>query len=231
MFDDIIVFLISIRMRYTEHLYIFICLQRKIASNKTPAGMPVGTTNFVPAALNTEKINSVMNEVTHIKDKQEDMDGKLDTMKTENEALWREVVSLRQKHLSQQKIVNKLIQFLVSLVSQPRRMQGGITATGSGDLPPALKRRFTPQLAIEGATQAKERRMQEASDIHQSSNAIYGSRSGPIIHEVLPNEGEEEGFGNKTTVTQPISGMKRSWLLNWDYIYIKMVRLCMALNL
>ena len=193
--------------------------------------MPVGTTNFVPAALNTEKINSVMNEVTHIKDKQEDMDGKLDTMKTENEALWREVVSLRQKHLSQQKIVNKLIQFLVSLVSQPRRMQGGITATGSGDLPPALKRRFTPQLAIEGATQAKERRMQEASDIHQSSNAIYGSRSGPIIHEVLPNEGEEEGFGNKTTVTQPISGMKRSWLLNWDYIYIKMVRLCMALNL
>ncbi|KAG7243822.1 hypothetical protein INR49_007126, partial [Caranx melampygus] len=34
----------------------------------------------------------------------------------ENEALWREVASLRQKHAQQQKVVNKLIQFLVSLV-------------------------------------------------------------------------------------------------------------------
>ena len=85
-----------------------------------------------------------MNEVTQIKAQQEDMDGKLDTMKKENEALWREVVSLRQKHLSQQKIVNKLIQFLVSLVSQPRTMRGGIAGAGSA----SLKRPFP--LAIEG---------------------------------------------------------------------------------
>jgi len=36
------------------------------------------------------------------------MDTRLDTMKKENEALWREVVNLRQKHQNQQKIVNKV---------------------------------------------------------------------------------------------------------------------------
>lgn len=34
----------------------------------------------------------------------------------ENELLWREVASLRQKHVKQQQIVNKLIQFLIHLV-------------------------------------------------------------------------------------------------------------------
>ncbi|NXT20502.1 HSF1 protein, partial [Syrrhaptes paradoxus] len=38
----------------------------------------------------------------------------------ENEALWREVASLRQKHAQQQKVVNKLIQFLISLVQSNR---------------------------------------------------------------------------------------------------------------
>ncbi|KAH0617329.1 hypothetical protein JD844_015378 [Phrynosoma platyrhinos] len=39
---------------------------------------------------------------------------------SENEALWREVASLRQKHAQQQKVVNKLIQFLISLVQSNR---------------------------------------------------------------------------------------------------------------
>ena len=42
-----------------------------------------------------------------MKVRQEDMDGKLDTMRNENEALWGEVLNLRQKHSQQQKIVNK----------------------------------------------------------------------------------------------------------------------------
>ena len=36
-------------------------------------------------------MNEVLTEVSLIKDRQEDIDGKLDTMKNENEALWREV--------------------------------------------------------------------------------------------------------------------------------------------
>ena len=37
------------------------------------------------------QVNEVLSEVSLIKDRQEDIDGKLDTMKNENEALWREV--------------------------------------------------------------------------------------------------------------------------------------------
>ena len=37
----------------------------------------------------------MLSEVSLIKDRQEDLDGKLDTMKNENEALWREVGVLK----------------------------------------------------------------------------------------------------------------------------------------
>lgn len=178
-------------LRGQEHLLENI--KRKIASSKAPAGVPVP--NLVPASINSEKINSVVTEVNKIKENQEDMDGKLDTMKKENEALWREVVSLRQKHLSQQKIVNKLIQFLVSLVSQPRgRMPGGLTASGNN----ALKR-SNLSLAFEGAAPSKERKISGSSDIHQIPK--YDQRSGPTIQEVLP----EESVDFMTTETQPKS--------------------------
>jgi len=140
-------------------------------------------------------VNEVLTEVSLIKDRQEDLDGKLDTMKNENEALWREVLSLRQKHTQQQKIVNKLIQFLVALV-QPR--MGG-----------AMKRRYATvpglQLAIEegggsgGPSPAKEPRLEESG--------------GPVIQELAEPEdmGEMTGtelqdflnISQEVTVTTP----------------------------
>lgn len=70
-----------------------------------------------------EMVNEILVEMSQMKEKQEDLDNKLENMKSENEALWGEVLSLRQKHNQQQKIVNKLIQFLVALV-QPRISKG-----------------------------------------------------------------------------------------------------------
>jgi len=124
-------------------------------------------------------VNEVLSEVGQLKDRQEDLDGKLDTMKNENEALWREVLSLRQKHTQQQKIVNKLIQFLVALV-QPRM--------GS------MKRRYPTvpgfQLAIEegggsstGPSSAKEPRLEP--------QVSGGKSSGPIIQEIETGEAGE----------------------------------------
>lgn len=55
--------------------------------------------------------------------KQDHLDSRLENMKRENEALWRELAVLRQKHLKQQQIVNKLIHFLVTIV-QPSRAGG-----------------------------------------------------------------------------------------------------------
>jgi len=121
-------------------------------------------------------VNEVLGEVGQLKDRQEDLDGKLDTMKNENEALWREVLSLRQKHTQQQKIVNKLIQFLVALV-QPRM--------GS------MKRRYPTvpgmQLAIEeagvssmGPSSAKEPRIEK--------QGVGAASTGPIIQEIETGE-------------------------------------------
>ena len=106
-----------------------------------------------------EMVTDFLVEMSQMKDRQDDLDNKLDNMKSENEALWGEVLSLRQKHNQQQKIVNKLIQFLVALV-QPRINKG-------------IKRKFrhpsfpSPKLAIEedniGST-AKEAKVQEISE-------------------------------------------------------------------
>ncbi|CAB3378242.1 Hypothetical predicted protein [Cloeon dipterum] len=67
-------------------------------------------------------INKVLGDVKQVKGRQENLDGKLTSMKRENEALWRELAVLRQKHLKQQQIVNKLIQFLLTVVQSPNRL-------------------------------------------------------------------------------------------------------------
>jgi len=104
-------------LRGQEHLLDQI--KRKItAGNRGGAGI----TPFVPS-IKSEKVNEVLSEVGVLKERQEDLDNKLENMRSENEALWGEVLSLRQKHNQQQKIVNKLIQFLVALV-QPRISKG-----------------------------------------------------------------------------------------------------------
>ena len=66
-----------------------------------------------------------------MKERQEDLDNKLENMRSENEALWGEVLSLRQKHNQQQKIVNKLIQFLSALL-QPRGMKRSFARAAAG---------------------------------------------------------------------------------------------------
>ncbi|KAK0135161.1 Heat shock factor protein 1 [Merluccius polli] len=65
-------------------------------------------------------VTKILNDMQLMKGKQENIDSKITTMKHENEALWREVATLRQKHAQQQKVVNKLIQFLMSLVQSNR---------------------------------------------------------------------------------------------------------------
>uniref|UniRef100_A0A672KM07 Heat shock factor protein 1-like n=1 Tax=Sinocyclocheilus grahami TaxID=75366 RepID=A0A672KM07_SINGR len=70
--------------------------------------------------LNSEEMSKVITDVQFMKGKQESMDSKISTLKHENEGLWREVATLRQKHAQQQKVVNKLIQFLITLARSNR---------------------------------------------------------------------------------------------------------------
>jgi hypothetical protein len=52
--------------------------------------------------------NTVLTEVHDVQDKQEQFSNSLHSLQRENEALWREVANLRQKHHKQQQIVNKV---------------------------------------------------------------------------------------------------------------------------
>lgn len=119
------------------HPYLLEHIKRKIANPKTA--------EVEKATTKTETVNRVLSEVKNMRGRQESLDTRFSAMKQENEALWREVAILRQKHMKQQQIVNKLIQFLVTIV-QPQR--GGLN-TGIG------KRRC--QLMINDAPQSKVR--------------------------------------------------------------------------
>lgn len=92
----------------------------------------------------------MLTEVRNMKGRQEDLDSRIGAMKHENEALWRELAMLRQKHMKQQQIVNKLIHFLVTLV-QP--------STGSGL---SVKRRY-PLMIDDSSRQHKERKLSKVT--------------------------------------------------------------------
>lgn len=59
--------------------------------------------------VKAEFMNNVLSEVKMMRGRQEAVENRLTTMKQQNEALWRELSVLRQKHLKQQTIVNKVV--------------------------------------------------------------------------------------------------------------------------
>ncbi|XP_050600776.1 heat shock factor protein isoform X1 [Bombus affinis] len=140
------------------HPYLVEHIKRKIASNK---GQDPALTPIKP-----ELMNKMLTEVRSMRGRQEHLDSRLGAMKRENEALWRELAMLRQKHLKQQQIVNKLIHFLVTLV-QPSR-SGGLS----------VKRRYP--LMIDDSN--RQRNKQTKLSKSQTSPA------GPVIHELDSSE-------------------------------------------
>lgn len=68
----------------------------------------IGATKPEDRKLPLDQIGKVLNDVKQLRGRQESVDSQLSTMKQENAALWRELALLRQKHLKQQQIVNKV---------------------------------------------------------------------------------------------------------------------------
>nr|XP_023652870.1 heat shock factor protein 2-like [Paramormyrops kingsleyae] len=66
--------------------------------------------------IRQDDLSKILSSVQNIHGQQENMDSRLATLKRENEALWREIADLRQKHNQQQQVIKKLIQFIVTLV-------------------------------------------------------------------------------------------------------------------
>lgn len=142
-----------------DHPYLLEHIKRKISTAKT-------ANVDDKSNIKHEIVSKVLSDVKLMKGRQDSLDNRFLSMKQENEALWREVAILRQKHMKQQQIVNKLIQFLVTIV-QPQRGSG----IGSMGGMSGVKRRF--QLMI--------------NDIPDQTKLRKTSRSssdGPVIREL-----------------------------------------------
>ncbi|XP_076873979.1 heat shock factor protein 2 [Brachyhypopomus gauderio] len=72
--------------------------------------------------LRQEDLSKILSSVQTVHDKQENMDARLATLKRENEALWREMSDLRQKHVQQQQAIKELVQFIFTLVQNNRML-------------------------------------------------------------------------------------------------------------
>ncbi|XP_017078977.1 heat shock factor protein isoform X3 [Drosophila eugracilis] len=95
--------------------YLLDQIKRKISNNKNGDDK---------SALKQEAVSKILSDVKVMRGRQDNLDSRFSAMKQENEVLWREIASLRQKHAKQQQIVNKLIQFLISIVQPSRNMSG-----------------------------------------------------------------------------------------------------------
>lgn len=86
------------------HAYLLEHIKRKIANPK----LIVTSNDSGDKLIKPELMNKMLSDVKFMKGKQESLDAKFSAMKQENEALWREVAILRQKHIKQQQIVNNV---------------------------------------------------------------------------------------------------------------------------
>ncbi|XP_026530406.1 heat shock factor protein 3-like isoform X1 [Notechis scutatus] len=63
-----------------------------------------------------DDLHKVLSEVQEMREQQNSMDIKLESMKRENKALWKEVACLRQKHSQQQQLLSKILEFILGLM-------------------------------------------------------------------------------------------------------------------
>ncbi|XP_013134956.1 PREDICTED: heat shock factor protein 1 isoform X3 [Papilio polytes] len=189
------------------HAYLLEHIKRKIAN---PKSIVASNESGEKILLKPELMNKVLADVKQMKGKQESLDAKFSAMKQENEALWREVAILRQKHIKQQQIVNNLIQFLMSLVQPTRAPNANGNNVG-------VKRPF--QLMINNAayvatsdgpysSRAKNIKLDKEvplEDINEDN-----LEDGPTIHElahddVLHNEASQDSLDPSNFVTVDIA--------------------------
>lgn len=92
-----------------DHPYLLENIKRKLPNPKTGTISNEQFTNTnLKSGSNSELLTKMLSDVNTLKGRQELWDAKLDSMKRENEALWRELAIFRQKHLKQEQIINRV---------------------------------------------------------------------------------------------------------------------------
>ncbi|XP_017146448.1 heat shock factor protein isoform X2 [Drosophila miranda] len=163
-------------------------IKRKISNNKNVDDK---------AVLKPEAVSKILNDVKVMQGRQDTMDSRFSAMKQENEVLWREIASLRQKHSKQQQIVNKLIQFLISIVQPSRNMSG-------------VKRHM--QLMINDSP--------ENGRARTTSETESDAGSGPVIHELseeLLDEVMNPSTGQYDQESVSPQSVERPQSISFDY--------------
>ncbi|XP_042871323.1 heat shock factor protein-like isoform X5 [Penaeus japonicus] len=124
-----------------------------------------------------KSVSKLLCDVRDMKRDQDSMSTKLLGLKRENEALWREYASMRQKFSKQQQIIEKLIHFLIAMVKSPSKTL-------------APKRKFG-HLALEGGEDASSAtaKLNNLTQFTQGTtmDVVTGNTSGiggAQIHEV-----------------------------------------------
>ncbi|CAF0825869.1 unnamed protein product [Rotaria sordida] len=74
--------------------------------------------NYLDSISNRSiELRHLLEDVRNLQTKQTSLSDKLSYMQSENQALWGEIGSLRQKHSKQQQIVSKLMEFLLHIIT------------------------------------------------------------------------------------------------------------------
>ncbi|XP_050422059.1 heat shock factor protein isoform X2 [Adelges cooleyi] len=128
-----------------------------------------------PDIDSVDAISTLIKEVNQIKDKNKMLDSKFMAMKHENECLWRELAVTRQKHMKQQRILNQLIQFLVTLrqPSSSNTLCREVNTNGRYVLP---------------IMHHKPSEKANSSKTFSNSKFKPSTSSGPVIHELDPTD-------------------------------------------
>ncbi|KAE8602322.1 hypothetical protein XENTR_v10013947 [Xenopus tropicalis] len=84
-------------------------IKRKVSSTRPEEGK-----------VRQEDISKILSNAAKVQVQQETIDSRLFTLKRDNEALWREISDLRNKHAQQQQVIRKIVQFIVTLVQNNR---------------------------------------------------------------------------------------------------------------
>ncbi|XP_067142548.1 heat shock factor protein-like [Centruroides vittatus] len=143
----------------------------------------IPVTKSSPNKKKTEILKDIISDVETIHANQETLDTTIHEMKRENEALWREVAILRQKDQKQQKVVERLVQFLASIIQTNRNvgLKRKIPLMIEGDGEKILVGEKIPRLSRQ---LSKDKRLN--ADLCNSSSFSISANSptGPVIHEI-----------------------------------------------
>ncbi|XP_072218946.1 heat shock factor protein 2 isoform X2 [Leuresthes tenuis] len=103
--------------------------------------------------IRQDDLTKILASVQSVHSKQENIDARLVTLKRENEALWREISDLRQKHAHQQQLIKKLIHFIITMVQNNRilnlKRKRSILMNSNGKKPKYIHEIYDDKVCVE----------------------------------------------------------------------------------